>query len=230
MAEFRQAVSIVTKNRLVTRDIDLLGELARHRAAGVFLSITTLDPDLARVLEPRTSRPEGRLAAIRALTEAGIPTGVLIAPVIPGLTEHEIPSILQAAAGSAQARPATSCSACPGPVAALFEDWLDRHRPEAKEKVLGRIRAMRRGRLNDPRFGHRMRGEGPAADLIRQLFHVSSRQLGLNQDPWPVSTAAFTRPGRGGRERQLELFGHEAGDRPRASGSSAPCLLKFGEF
>jgi DNA repair photolyase len=207
LAEFRQAVSIVTKNRLVTRDTDLLGELARHRAAGVFVSITTLDPELARVLEPRTSRPEGRLAAIRALTEAGIPTGVLIAPVIPGLTEHELPSILEAAAGAGARQAGYVLLRLPGPVAGLFEDWLDRHRPEAKEKVLGRIRAMRSGRLNDARFGHRMRGEGPAADLVRQLFHVSSQRHGLNQAPWPVSATAFRWPGRAGGGRQLELFG-----------------------
>jgi DNA repair photolyase len=207
MAEFRQAVVVVTKNRLVTRDVDLLGELARHDAAGVFLSITTLDEGLARVLEPRTSRPEARLAAIRALTAAGIPTGVMVAPVIPGLTEHELPSILEAAASAGARQAGYVLLRLPGPVAGLFEDWLDRHRPEAKEKVLGRIRAMRSGRLNDARFGVRMRGEGPAADLIRKLFHVTSRQLGLNRSPWPVSTAAFRRPGRAGGGRQLELFG-----------------------
>lgn len=206
MAEFHQAVSVVTKNRLVTRDIDLLGELARHRAAGVFLSITTLDEDLARILEPRTSRPEGRLAAIRALTEAGIPTGVMVSPVIPGLTEHELPTILGAAADAGARQAGYVLLRLPGPVASLFEDWLARHRPEVKEKVLKRIRAMRSGRLNDARFGIRMRGEGPAADLIRQIFHVSCRKLGLNRESWPVSAAAFTRPSASTRERQLGLF------------------------
>jgi DNA repair photolyase len=130
----------------------------------------------------------------------------MIAPVIPGLTEHEIPSILEASAAAGARQAGYILLRLPGPVAELFEDWLDRHRPEAKEKVLGRIRAMRSGRLNDARFGIRMRGEGPAADLIRQLFYVSSRRLGLNKAPWPVSTAAFRRPTIAARERQLGLF------------------------
>jgi DNA repair photolyase len=206
MAEFHQAVSVVTKNKLVTRDADLLAGLARHGAAGVMLSITTLDSELAGVLEPRTSRPGGRLEAIRALTEAGIPTGVMIAPVIPGLTEHEIPSILEAA-GRAGARHASYILLrLPLDVAGLFEDWLDRHRQAAKEKVLGRIRATRNGRLNDPRFGFRMRGEGPIADLIRQVFYVNCRRLGFNQSLWPVSPAAFRRPSIPGQGQQLRLF------------------------
>ena len=140
MAEFRQAVAIVTKNRLVTRDIDLLAGLARHQAAGVWLSITTLDAELAGQLEPRTSRPEGKLAAIRALADAGIPTGVMIAPVIPGLTEHEMPAILEAAARAGAQFACYVMLRLPMAVSGLFEDWLDRHRPAAKEKILGRIR------------------------------------------------------------------------------------------
>ena len=206
LAEFRQAVSIVTKNRLVTRDLDLLGELARHGAAGVMMSITTLDAELAGQLEPRTSRPSGKLEAIRTLTAAGIPTGVMVAPVIPGLTEHELPAILEAAAGAGATHAGYILLRLPGAVAPLFEEWLDRHRPAAKEKVLGRIRATRGGRLNDPRFGSRMRGDGPIADLIRQVFHVHCRQLGLNRAPWPVSAAAFSRPAVTAHEQQLRLF------------------------
>jgi DNA repair photolyase len=206
MAEFRQAVSVVTKNRLVTRDADLLGELARHRAAGVMVSVTTLDTELAGVLEPRTTRPEGRLEAIRTLTEAGIPTGVMIAPVIPGLTEHEIPAILAAAHRAGARHAGYILLRLPMEVAGLFEEWLDRHRPAAKEKVLGRIRATRNGRLNDSRFGSRMRGEGPIADLIRQVFYVNCRHLGLNERPWPVSPAAFRRPSLASQGQQLRLF------------------------
>ncbi len=206
LAEFRQAVAIVTKNRLVTRDLDLLGELAAHQAAGVMLSITTLDAELAGQLEPRTSRPAAKLEAIRTLTGAGIPTGVMVAPVIPGLTEHEMPSILAAAARAGATHAGYILLRLPLAVAGLFEEWLDRHRPAAKQKILGRIRSTRDGRLNDSRFGVRMRGEGPIADLIRQVFHVNCRQLGLNQQPWPVSAGAFRCPSVPGREQQLRLF------------------------
>jgi DNA repair photolyase len=205
LAEFQQAVSIITKNCLVTRDIDLLGSLARCNAAGVMVSITTLDAGLARVMEPRTSRPTGRLEALRALSEAGIPAGVMVGPVIPGLTEHELPAILESAARAGARHASYIMLRLPLGVADLFGDWLSQHRPAAKEKVLGRIRAVRNGKLNDSRFGVRMRGEGPIADLIRQVFHVQCRQLGLNQDPWPVSAAAFRRPGSS-EMRQMRLF------------------------
>ena len=204
LAEFRQAVIVVTKNRLVTRDRDLLGALARHQAAGVMVSVTTLDAELAGQLEPRTSRPDARLAAIRELAGAGIPVGVMVAPVIPGLTEHELPAILEAAAKAGARNASYVLLRLPLAVSGLFEEWLGRHRPDAKAKILARIRSTRAGRLNDARFGIRMRGEGPLADLIRQVFHVNCRQLGLNQHPWPVTAAAFLRPGA--RGRQLRLF------------------------
>jgi DNA repair photolyase len=206
LAEFRQAVTIVTKNRLVTRDLDLLGELAAHQATGVMISITTLDPQLAGELEPRTSRPAAKLEAIRTLTEVGIPAGVMIGPVIPGLTEHEMPSILEAAARAGATHASYILLRLPMAVRELFEEWLGRHRPAAKEKILGRIRATRNGRLNDSRFGFRMRGEGPIADLIRQVFHVNSVKQGLNQKPWPVSAEAFIRPSARTGEQQLRLF------------------------
>ncbi|MFO0893066.1 MAG: PA0069 family radical SAM protein [Isosphaeraceae bacterium] len=209
LAEFRQAVTIVTKNRLVTRDLDLLSALAADRAAGVMLSITTLDADLAGTLEPRTTRPEGKLAAIRTLTAAGIPVGVMVAPVIPGLTEHELPSILQAANEAGASHASYILLRLPLAVAPIFEDWLDRHRPDAKEKVLGRIRSTRNGRLNDARFGIRMRGEGPIADLVRQVFHVQSTRLGFNRSPWPVSVEAFRKPGRASTI-QLSLFDRDS--------------------
>jgi DNA repair photolyase len=206
MAEFRQAVTIVTKNRLVVRDIDVLGELASHQAAGVMVSITTLDAELAGHLEPRTSRPAARLEAIRLLAEAGIPAGVMVGPVIPGLTEHELPAILQAATEAGARHAGYILLRLPLAVAGLFEEWLDRHRPDAKEKILGRIRSTRGGRLNDPRFGTRMRGEGPIADMIRQVFHVNRVALGLNHEPWPVSAASFRRPSTAGQQLQLRLF------------------------
>ena len=202
LAEFRQAVTIITKNRLVTRDIDLLKELASHNAAGVFVSITSLDAELIGRLEPRTTRPSGRLEAIAALAEAGVPVGVMVAPVIPGLTEHEMPAILKAAARAGARSAGYVLLRLPMAVSGLFQDWLANHFPDRKEKILGRIRAARGGRLNDSRFGVRMSGEGHQAELIHRLFETATRRVGLNQHPWPVSTAAFQRPG----PRQLNLF------------------------
>ena len=204
MAEYRQAVTIVTKNRLVVRDVDLLADLAKHGAAGVFLSITTLNPAMAADLEPRTSRPSGRLAAIKALSEAGVPTGVLVAPVIPGLTDHEMPAILEAAAKAGARQAGYVAVRLPLAVAPLFEEWLGRHRPDAKDKVLDRIRSMHGGNLYDPRFGDRMRGEGPIADIIARVFKTSCRRLDLNLRPWPVSAEAFRRPPK--HDDQMRLF------------------------
>ncbi len=202
LAEFRQAVTIITKNRLVTRDIDILGELARHNAAGVFVSITTLDPELTGRLEPRTTRPLGRIEAIARLSEAGIPSGVMVAPIIPGLNEHEVPAILEAAARAGARNAGFTLVRLPLAVAPLFQDWLERHYPDRKDKILERIRAMRGGRLNDSRFGVRMGGEGPHVAMIARLFRASARRVGLNQQSWPVSPDAFCPPG----PRQLSLF------------------------
>ncbi len=196
LAEFRNPVAVVTKNHLVTRDIDLLSELARHDAAKVAISLTTLDDDLRRVMEPRTSRPTRRLAAIEVLAQAGIPVGVMVAPVIPGLNEHEIPALLSAAAEAGASFAAYTPVRLPYTVRPLFEDWLERHFPERKEKVLNRIRSMRGGKLNDPRFGTRMRGEGIFAEHIAQLFSISCRRAGIGDKRFPkLSTAAFRKPG-----------------------------------
>jgi DNA repair photolyase len=196
LAEFRNPVAVVTKNHLVTRDIDLLSELAHYDAAVVMVSLTTLDDDLRRVMEPRTSRPARRLAAIEALAQAGIPVGVMIAPIIPGLTDHEIPALLSAAAEAGASFAAYTPVRLPYAVRPLFEDWLERHFPERKEKVLNRIRSMRGGKLNDPRFGSRMRGEGIFAEQIAQLFSISRRRAGIGEKHSPkLSTAAFRRAG-----------------------------------
>ncbi len=196
LAEFRNPVAVVTKNHLVTRDIDLLSELVRHDAAMVAISLTTLDDDLRRVMEPRTSRPARRLAAIEALARAGIPVGVMIAPIIPGLTDHEMPALLSAAAERGASFAAYTPVRLPYAVAPLFENWLERHFPERKEKVLNRIRSMRGGKLNDPRFGSRMRGEGIFAEQIAQLFSISCRRAGIELGCAPkLSTAAFRRLG-----------------------------------
>jgi DNA repair photolyase len=204
LAEFRQPVSIITKNRLVTRDCDLLGDLARHGAAGVFVSITSLDGELVGRLEPRTTRPSGRLNAIAALAAAEIPVGVMVAPIIPGLTEHEMPAILKAAAQAGAQFAGYTVLRLPMSVGDLFQAWLDRHFPDRKSKVLARIRAAHGGRLNDTRFRVRMSGEGEAADVIGRLFRATCRRFALNQRPWPVSPAAFRRPQAPGK--QLTLF------------------------
>lgn len=201
LVEFRNPVVVITKGYGVTRDADLLGELAALDAAAVFLSVTTLDPAVARVMEPRAATPARRLAAIRTLAEAGIPVGVMVAPVIPGLTDHEIPAIVSAAAGAGARYAGSTLLRLPYGLAGIFETWLSQHFPERKEKVLGRIREIRGGRLNDPRFGSRLRGEGVLADHVRALFDVVCRRAGIAGRCPELSTAAFRRPAREAAER-----------------------------
>jgi len=203
LAEFRNPVGIITKSDLVTRDADLLAELAGHGAAIVNLSITTLSKDLKRAMEPRAALPEKRLEAIRRLAEAGIPTGVMVAPVIPGLTDHEMPEILERAAEAGAVRAGWIMLRLPHAVKELFADWLARHFPDRREKVLNRLRDLRGGVLYDPRYGARMRGEGPFAEQVRQVFDVTCRRVGLNVLPVELSTAAFRRTSKHG---QLGLF------------------------
>jgi DNA repair photolyase len=194
LAEFRNPVVIVTKNHLVTRDVDVLQELARHRAVAVCISVTSLDSSLAGKLEPRASLPPHRLSAIHTLASAGIPVTVLMAPVIPGLTDHEMPAILEAARVAGARSAGYVALRLPHGVGPLFEDWLKKHYPERAEKVLGRIRSLRSGRLNDPRFGSRMRGEGIFAEQLEQMFRVASRKAGFEENRWELSTAAFRVP------------------------------------
>jgi DNA repair photolyase len=194
-AEFRNPVGVITKNALVTRDADVLADLAGDGAAMVFLSVTTLDADLCGALEPRASRPAARLAAMKALTEAGVPVGVMIAPVIPGLTDHETPAILAACRDAGALEAGYVTLRLPHAVAPLFEAWLDRHAPAQKEKVLGRIREMRGGRLYDSRFGNRQRGEGEWADVYRAMFKMACKRVGIHGRDAKLNTAAFRRPG-----------------------------------
>jgi len=195
LAEFRNPVCIITKNYLVTRDIDLLRDLAAHHAVTVHLSINSLDAGLARRLEPRAASPKLRLAAVEALSKAGVPVGVLVAPVIPALNDHEMPSVLQAAKAAGAGWAGTEVLRLPLTVAPVFDQWLEQNFPEKKDKILGRIRAIRGGKLNDPRFGSRMRGEGIFADQISQMFDVARRKVGLAEHGPELSTAAFRRPG-----------------------------------
>ena len=202
LAEFRNPVSIITKNHLITRDIDLLRELARHHAVAVFISVTTLQSELVAIMEPRTSSPQRRLAAITALSQAGISTGVLVAPVIPGLTDQQMPDILKAAATAGATFAGYTPLRLPYAVKDLFQTWLREHKPDRAEKILNRIRLMRGGKLNDSNFATRMKGEGIFADQIENLFELSAQRAGLQAHYPAMSSAAFRRPGA-----QLGLFG-----------------------
>ncbi len=202
LAAFRNPVTIVTKNHLVTRDLDILRELVEVEAACVNLSITTLDAGLARRLEPRASLPGHRLEAIDRLNSEGIPVGVLVAPVIPGLNEHEIPAILGAARQAGARSAGYTLLRLPYGVKDIFSAWLAEHLPEARQRILGRIRDMRGGALNDSRFGSRMRGEGAQAENIRRLFAVSATREGLNERSAQLSTASFRNPAG----QQLDLL------------------------
>ncbi|MBX3745332.1 MAG: PA0069 family radical SAM protein [Verrucomicrobiae bacterium] len=195
LVEFRQPVGIVTKNALVSRDRDLLAQLARYDAASVAVSLTTLDPDLRRVLEPRTSPPAARLKAIGELAAAGVPVGVMIAPVIPAVNDHEIPGLLEAAKLAGACFASYTLVRLPHAVKELFSDWLARHFPDRREKVLHRLEAMRGGRLNDPRFGSRLRGEGMFAYQIQQLFQAARRRSGLEEHGPRLDAGSFRRPG-----------------------------------
>lgn len=202
LAEFRNPVVIVTKNQLVTRDIDILTELASVNAAAVCVSVTTLDAELARVMEPRTSTPENRLEAIASLAQAGVPVRVLAAPIIPGLTDHEIPSIIQAAARAGARHAGYVVVRLPHGVAELFENWLQEHFPDRKKKVLNRIREIRGGKLNDPNFGSRMRGEGVFAEQINSMYKLACRKYGIEPGLTELSITGFRRPAT----PQMSLF------------------------
>ncbi len=202
LAEFRNPVGIITKNHLVTRDIDYLAELAKYNAAHVCISLTTLDPKLAKTLEPRASPPSRRLAAIEELSAAGIPVIALAAPLIPGLNDHEVPELLAQAARAGARTAGYTIVRLPYAVAPLFAEWLDRHAPGHKDKILSRIQSMRGGKLYDAKWGVRMKGEGILAEQIKALFSVSRRKAGFRDDLPELSTAAFRVP-----TDQMSLFG-----------------------
>ncbi len=202
IAEFRNPVGMITKNHLITRDIDYLAELAHHNAATAVISITSLDRELAGKMEPRASTPEFRLQAIRELQEAGIPAGVSLAPVIPGLNDHEMPAILEAAREAGAEYAFYTVVRFSHGLPELFLSWLDRHFPERRDLVEGRIREVRGGNLSDSRFGKRMSGEGIIAEGISRLFKVSTKRLGYKGSRIRLSTASFRQnPGE-----QLQLF------------------------
>jgi DNA repair photolyase len=200
LAEFRNPVGVVTKNALVARDADVLAELASDGCANVALSVTTLNEDLRRVMEPRTARADLRLEAVAKLNAAGVPAGVMVAPVIPGLTDHEIPAILARAAEAGARFAGFTMLRLPYAVKDLFGDWLARHFPDRRAHVLSRIQDVRGGKLNDAEYGSRMRGQGPAAELIASLFRTARDRAGIPRSGPELRTDAFRRHG------QLALF------------------------
>lgn len=198
LLECRHPVTLVTKGQLIQRDLDLLRALAKQRLVRVMVSLTSLDAALKRSLEPRAASPSARLRVIRTLAEAGIPVGTLVAPVIPGLTDHELERLVAAAADAGATTAGWMLLRLPREVAPLFEAWLATHYPERAGKVMSLIRQCRGVEDYDPRFGKRMRGEGVFAELLEQRFHKACRRVGLN-DPASVAsqrldTSAFRPP------------------------------------
>jgi len=202
LSDCRHPLGIITKNHLVVRDIDLLKKLAEVNAVHVTLSITTLDYDLAGIMEPRTSRPERRLDAIRKLSDAGISTGVNIAPVIPGLIDYEMVKIMEEAKAAGAYCAGFQLLRLPYGVKDLFLNWLEDHFPDRKGKIVNKILDIRDGKLNQPDFGERFRGNGTYAEQIRNLFQIQHDKLGFHKNRKPLQTKSFRRPAVG----QLSLF------------------------
>lgn len=195
LSEFRNPFIIVTKNQLVTRDIDILAPMSKINAAKVVLSVTTLDAELGGVMEPRASRPELRLKAIRELRDNGVSVGVNVAPIIPGLTDHEIPDILSAAKDAGATFANFTIVRLPHSVKDIFQEWLDHHYPNKKNKILNRIRSLRGGKLYKAEFGTRMKGEGEFSEMVATLFDRYCKKLGLNEEKRLVTTEHFRKPG-----------------------------------
>ena len=203
VAECNQPVGIITKNALVERDLDILAPMARKGLVAVFISVTTLDHDLARRMEPRASAPARRIQAIQKLAQAGVPVGVMVAPVVPLLTDSATEQVLEAAAAAGAKSAGYVLMRLPYEVKELFRDWLMHHYPLKAAHVMSRVRQMRDGRENDPNFGSRMRGSGEFADLLALRFDKACRRLGLNGHARKLDVSQFRRPRLDG---QLDLF------------------------
>lgn len=202
-AEFRNPAAIITKNHLITRDIDLFKEMAEWNGIAAFLSITSLDGALARKMEPRASQPHLRLKAVETLAKAGIQVGIMIGPVLPGLTDHEIPKILESAANAGAISAHYTMLRLPYGVKDLFQSWLAEHYPDRVNKVIHRVQDVRGGKLYDAKFGTRMTGEGLVAEQIAALFAIHKKKYGLGEKRVKLSTEHFK---RNARAAQLSLF------------------------
>jgi len=205
LADCNHPVAIITKNALVERDLDLLAPMAAKRLVQVYVSVTTLERDLARRMEPRASAPQRRVEAIRALSRAGIPTGVMVAPIVPFLTDHAIESVLEAAAEAGAIRAGYTIMRLPWELKDLFKGWLEHHYPLKAAHVMSRVRELRHGKENDPSFGTRQTGTGLLAELLHKRFRNACQRLGLNRERrgTEVDTSLFKRPGD---RQQLDLF------------------------
>jgi len=211
LARCRHPVSVVTKGSAVLRDLDLLAGLARDGLASVAVSVTTLDDDVKRTLEPRAASPEARLRVIRALADAGVPVGVMVAPILPAVTDHELEAILARAAHAGARSAAYVLLRLPHGVKDLYREWLQAHRPDGAARALSVLREMRGGRDNDPRFGSRMRGGGPYAELLRARFMLACRKLGLETGREKRLPVELFRP-PGGARAQMSLDLHSSGE------------------
>ena len=206
LERFNNPVGIVTKSAGVLRDADILSRMAAKNLAKVHISITTLDPALARALEPRAASPARRLAAITGLRAAGIPVGVMASPMIPGVNDAELESIMEAAAKAGAETAHTILLRLPHELAPLFTDWLQKHMPDRAAHVLSLIRQSRNGRLNDPEFHTRRLGSGPYADMLHQRFERAARQFGLDGGSTRLDCSQFTVPGAQLATAQMSLF------------------------
>ncbi|MDJ0893662.1 MAG: PA0069 family radical SAM protein [Alphaproteobacteria bacterium] len=204
LSAFNHPVGIVTKSALVLRDIDILADMAKRNLASVFVSVTTFDRDLARRMEPRAAAPGRRLEVIRALSEAGIPTGVLAAPMIPALNDTELETILTRAHEAGASSAGYVLLRLPYEIKQLFAEWLETHVPDRATRVLNRVRETQGGKLYESCFGQRMRGSGQYAELIGKRYDLACRRLGLNRKKWDLDTSRFSPPPA--TEGQLALF------------------------
>ncbi len=204
LRDFQHPVGIVTKGALIERDLDILAPMARNGLVRVGISLTTLDRDLSRRMEPRAPSPQRRLGMIRNLTEAGVPVRVMTSPIVPGLTDHELENLLEAGKQAGADAASWIMLRLPREVSALWREWLIEHQPGRAEKVMARLREMHGGREYDPRWGHRMRGEGTYAEMIARRFKAAVKRLGLSTDMPPLNCAAFAPPPQPGD--QLALF------------------------
>ena len=187
-------ITIVTKNALVLRDLDLLKQLNELQLVQVNISVTSLDQSLTKIMEPRTSSPQSRLRTIEELAEHGIPTRALLAPIVPGLNDFELPKLIEAVSQAGAHAASSSVVRLPGTVEQIFLDWLAREAPEKAGVVESRLRQIRDGKLHDTRFGHRMIGNGPLAEQIQQTFEIFAKKFGLGRDLPELSTKHFVRP------------------------------------
>lgn len=200
---FNHPVAIITKGTLIERDADILSEMAAKGLVRVGISITTLDPKTSRAMEPRVPMPATRLRTIRRLTDAGIPVRVMVAPVVPALTDHELEAILQASHGAGAVAASSTMLRLPREVATLFREWLTEHYPDRAARVMGRVRELHGGKDYDPNFGTRMIGQGEWAAMMKQRFKLATRKLGLDRSLPPLRTDLFAKPPQAGDQLSL---------------------------